>query len=68
MQKTERTSTKCRDVRTAPGQGTVYCMTELLNELLTRMYSDEGTMIGELGPALWPVLYDELREWLIRSN
>lgn len=43
-------------------------MTELLNELLTRMYSDEGTAIGKVGSALWPILYAELREWLIRAQ
>lgn len=48
--------------------GTVVYMTELLNELLTRMNSDDATPIGVVGTALWPILRDELREMLLRAN
>lgn len=48
--------------------GTAAPMSEMLNELLTRMYSDEGTAIGKIGTALWPTLYEELEDWLVRPN
>lgn len=41
---------------------------ELLTELQTRMYSDEGTLIGRLGTALWRIAFEEYRDWLVRAN
>jgi hypothetical protein len=41
---------------------------EILNELWTRMYSDERTLIGRLGTALWPIAYEEYLAWLLRLN
>lgn len=41
---------------------------ELLNELRMRMYSDEGTLIGRFGTALWRIAFEEYRNWLVRAN
>jgi len=55
-------------VRTSLRRGTNPGVSELLNELLTRIYSDEGTPIGLVGTALYPILRNELREMLVREN
>ncbi len=45
-----------------------YDTAAILNELRTRLYSDEGKLIGRLGLALWLITFEESREWLIRQN
>ncbi len=47
--------------------GTYPSVTDLLNELLTRMYSDEGTQLGPVAD-LWRPLEADYREWLIHPN
>lgn len=43
-------------------------MSELLNELLTRVYSDEGTPIGVVSAAEWIDGADDFITWANRAN
>lgn len=42
-------------------------MSRILNELLTRLYSDEGARLGPIGD-IWSVLAQDYRDWLLRWN
>lgn len=48
-------------------RGTYLVVADLLNELLTRMYSDEGPSLGPVAD-LWHLMAAEYRDWLIHPN
>lgn len=48
--------------------GTEPYMTELLNELLTRTCSDEGTVIGAVSVVEWDDARSEYVAWSYRPN
>lgn len=48
--------------------GTDHHMSELLNELLVRLYSDEGTLFGHQGTIDWAPRAMKLAQWLLRWN
>lgn len=48
--------------------GTNGGVSDLLNELLSRTYSDEGPLFGAIGLGAWEDAAPELLAWLVRFN